>query len=268
MVLPGLQEIGAGVFEGTADRGALGLLGYGAPQLAWTFGLRSVPILGGTIATWVMMNVDNPDPLLILTHPLGNTDAVVVTGSPDSGWTLTNWADIAVNPHPSLLTAVFVVVRNLITLPQTIAYQIGQVFAPPPLPSTTTNQPVPSPMSGVTVASRSPVAADPVVRAVTAEHPAEAETAKKDVAGSQHPVTDTDQPAVHTSAKKPSGATDLTDDNKVSPLGTPAAGDVTGTKDPAAPTVVATTDESPGSPPPTPRPTTRRAPRPRRPPDP
>ncbi|WP_235892755.1 histidine phosphatase family protein [Mycolicibacterium hodleri] len=97
VVLPGLQEIG-----------------YGAPQLAWTLGLRSIPILGSidgnafdaqvdravtsiydsgvrnpvvfshsaTIMIWVMMNVGNPNPLLFLTHPLGNTESVTVIGTP------------------------------------------------------------------------------------------------------------------------------------------------------------------------------------------
>ncbi len=147
VVLPGLQEISAGVFEGTAERGPLALLGYGGPPLTWTFGLRAVPILGSadsgnafdarvdgavktiydagdrspvvfshgaTIMFWVMMNVDNPDPLLILTHPLDNTDVVVVNGTPDDGWTLTDWDDVKVDPNPSLVTRLFVAVRDVV----------------------------------------------------------------------------------------------------------------------------------------------------------
>ncbi len=38
---------------------------------------------GATIMFWVMMNVDNPDLLLMLRHQLDNVESVVVEGSPE-----------------------------------------------------------------------------------------------------------------------------------------------------------------------------------------
>ena len=64
------------------------------------------------------MNVDNPDPLLILTHPPGNTAIVVVTGNPTDGWTLVSWDGIAVDPNPGLPKKLFVGVRDRIVAPQ------------------------------------------------------------------------------------------------------------------------------------------------------
>jgi hypothetical protein len=46
---------------------------------------------------WVLMNVTNPDSSLYDNHPLGNTGhiVVVVVGSPQAGWTLTDWDGIS-----------------------------------------------------------------------------------------------------------------------------------------------------------------------------
>ncbi|MFV0493709.1 PE domain-containing protein [Mycobacterium sp.] len=76
-----------------------------------------------TIEVGTLMTVDNPDPLLMLTHSLDNTDVVVVKGSPRDGWTMTSWAGVPVGP-PSLPTQLFVDVRNLITAPQYAAWDI------------------------------------------------------------------------------------------------------------------------------------------------
>jgi hypothetical protein len=78
---------------------------------------------------WVMMNVDNPDLGLLLTHQLGNTAVVVVDGNPEDGWTLENWDGVEVSAEPNLATRLFVDVRNVVTAPQTAAYRIGQAFA-------------------------------------------------------------------------------------------------------------------------------------------
>jgi hypothetical protein len=78
---------------------------------------------------WVMMNVDNPDLGLLLSHPLGNTGVVVVTGNPEHGWTLVDWDGVQVAAEPSLPTKLFVDVRNVVTAPQTATYRIGQAFA-------------------------------------------------------------------------------------------------------------------------------------------
>jgi hypothetical protein len=83
---------------------------------------------GLTISTWTMMNVNNPDPLLILIHPLGNTAVAVVTGNPTDGWTLRSWDGIAVNPNPALPTELFVDFRNLVA-PQTAIFNLRQALA-------------------------------------------------------------------------------------------------------------------------------------------
>lgn len=163
VVLPGLREISAGVFEGSPERSGLGRLGYAAAPAAWMLGARFVPVLGSpdgdgnafdarvddaiqviydsgdrnpavfshgaTIMFWTMMNVDNPDIGLLLSHQLGNTAVVVITGNPDDGWTLTNWDGVEVSAEPSLLTKLFVDFRDVVTAPQTALYRIQQAFA-------------------------------------------------------------------------------------------------------------------------------------------
>jgi hypothetical protein len=74
-----------------------------------------------TIEVGTMMNVKNPDLLLMLTHPLNNTGTVVVQGDPQDGWTLVNWDGVPV-PPASLPTKLFVDVRDLITAPQFAAF--------------------------------------------------------------------------------------------------------------------------------------------------
>jgi broad specificity phosphatase PhoE len=69
------------------------------------------------IEVGTLMNVNNPDPLLMLTHPLPNTGTVVVQGSPQGGWTMVSWDGVPVGPA-TLPTKLFVDVRDLITAPQ------------------------------------------------------------------------------------------------------------------------------------------------------
>ena len=120
-VLPGLREIEAGQYEGTAEANILQTY-FAAPQ-RWLQGDRSARIPGsvdgnefdarfdvavqhiydsgdqnpvafshsGAIMVWVLMNVRNPDPSLLSTKPLPNVGHVVVTGNPSEGWTLTEW---------------------------------------------------------------------------------------------------------------------------------------------------------------------------------
>jgi broad specificity phosphatase PhoE len=76
------------------------------------------------IEVGTLMNVNNPDPLLMLTHPLPNTGVVVVQGNPQSGWTMVSWDGTPV-PPANLPTQLFVDVRNLITPPQFAAWDIG-----------------------------------------------------------------------------------------------------------------------------------------------
>lgn len=119
-VLPGLREVEAGQAEGRPEASAAD---YFAAPMQWLRGDRSARIPGsidgnefdarfdgavaqiyGTgdvrpvayshgaaIMLWVTMNVDNPQPDLLRTHPLPNTGRVVVTGSPAQGWTLVDW---------------------------------------------------------------------------------------------------------------------------------------------------------------------------------
>jgi broad specificity phosphatase PhoE len=165
-ILPGLNEISAGIFDGAPDVSPQGLLYLVAP-VAWTLGFPIVPMLapgsahingvvfdqgftnalqtmyGGAMANPVvagngkitdvafssefaievgtLMNVNNPDPLLMFTHPLPNTGTVVVQGSPQGGWTMVSWDGIPV-PPASLPTKLFVDVRDLITAPQFAAW--------------------------------------------------------------------------------------------------------------------------------------------------
>ena len=73
------------------------------------------------IEVGTLMNVNNPNPLLMLTHPLPNTGTVVVQGSPQGGWSLVSWDGVPVGPA-TLPTKLFVDVRDLITAPQFAAW--------------------------------------------------------------------------------------------------------------------------------------------------
>jgi len=160
--LPGLHEINAGIYEGSSEDSGLGRLGYALAPLAWTLGLRFVPIPGSTDANgnafearmndavqtiydsgeenavafshgatimfWTMMNVDNPDLGLLLTHQLGNTGVVVVEGNPEDGWNLVNWDGVAVDANPSFGTKLFVNVRDLVTAPQKAAFAVSEAI--------------------------------------------------------------------------------------------------------------------------------------------
>ncbi|HEY5840300.1 MAG TPA: histidine phosphatase family protein [Mycobacterium sp.] len=162
-VLPGLHEISAGIYEGSSEDSGLGRLGYALPPVAWTLGARFVPIPGSTdpdgnafeartndavqtiydsgntnavafshgatIMFWTMMNVDNPDLGLLLSHQLDNTGVVVVKGHPDDGWALVSWDGVAVDPDPPFLTKTLVNVRDLVTTPQAAAYAVEQAIA-------------------------------------------------------------------------------------------------------------------------------------------
>jgi PE family/Histidine phosphatase superfamily (branch 1) len=168
-VLPGLNEISAGAFEGSPQISPQGLL-YLAGPLAWSLGFPIVPMLAPgahlngvifdraftgalhtmygtamanpvvgadgnitdvayssafTIEVGTLMNVNNPHPLLMLTHPLPNAGSIVVTGNPHDGWTMVSWDGIPV-PPASLPTQLLVDVRDLIVPPQFAAYDISQ----------------------------------------------------------------------------------------------------------------------------------------------
>ena len=157
VVLDGIQEINAGIFEGSSEDEGIGRLGYALAPLAWSLGLRFVripgsedgnefdarvdaaleqmenqgsdePVVfshGATIMFWTMMNVDNPDPMLLLTHQLDNTEVVVVEKNDDGSWTLKSWGGEEVGPA-NLPTQLFVNARDLIVAPQTALYNFTQ----------------------------------------------------------------------------------------------------------------------------------------------
>lgn len=159
-IFEGIQASTVDEFKNTA-------LMYLAAPILWTYGLYSVPLLGSSdfngmafdarfdgavqtiydtsmnaadptdvdvafshgaaIMIWTMMNVDNPDPMLMLEHPLTNTSQVVIEGNPTDGWTLVNWDGVDV-PAADLSTALFVDFRDLIVAPQMAAYQIQEAL--------------------------------------------------------------------------------------------------------------------------------------------
>ncbi|CPR12073.1 PE-PGRS family protein [Mycobacterium bohemicum DSM 44277] len=79
------------------------------------------------IEVGTLMNVKNPDLLLMLTHPLPNTGVVVVQGDPQDGWNLVSWDGVPV-PPASLPTELFVDVRDLMMAPQFAAYDDVQAL--------------------------------------------------------------------------------------------------------------------------------------------
>ncbi|MEH3140880.1 MAG: histidine phosphatase family protein [Mycobacterium kyogaense] len=140
-VLPGLQEIEAGVFEGTPESQASS--GYGLYPLAWAVqGNRNLripgsidgnefdarvdqalatiydngdrnPVVfshGGAIMFWTMMNAQNLTAAqkidLLRTAPLGNAQYVIVEGNADDGWTLVNWNGKLFAPEPTFVAEV------------------------------------------------------------------------------------------------------------------------------------------------------------------
>ena len=158
VVLNGLQEINAGILEGSSEDEGIGRLGYALAPVAWSLGLRFVripgsedgnefdarvdaaleqieneghsddPVVfshGATIMFWTMMNVDNPDPTLLLTHQLDNTETVVVEKNDDGSWTLKSWGGEDVGPA-TLPVQLFVNARDLIVAPQTAVYSMRQ----------------------------------------------------------------------------------------------------------------------------------------------
>lgn len=123
-VLPGLNEISAGWFEGFAMKDTSGTFLLG-PQ-AWLKGDRRFGIPGSingdqfneaftdavqkiydsgqekpiafsgglAIMVWTLMNARNGKPSLLTDHPLPNVRSVVVRGNPVTGWTLLDWDGI------------------------------------------------------------------------------------------------------------------------------------------------------------------------------
>ncbi|MCV7229657.1 histidine phosphatase family protein [Mycolicibacterium komossense] len=268
VVLNGLQEINAGFFEGSSQTSGIGRIGYILAPIMWTLGLRFARIPGGedgnefearvngalaqiqdsgsetplvfdhgaTIMFWTLMNVDNPDITLALTHPLNNTDVVVVDSNGQGGWTLKSWAGTAVGPA-TLPTQLFVNFRDLIVAPQTALYNLRLPIL---------NLDGPGIVAGVQQGVSDVVAATGtfVVKSVQDIAAAlgglgQANTAPPAATKSVQlgsPTTTSAQTAVEpkVSGTKSTGATDLSDGNKSTPISTLKAAASTGDKASAA----------------------------------
>lgn len=123
-ILPGLNEISAGWFEGVpvSDTSGTFLVGpmnwlrgdrrFGIPgsvngdqfNNAFTEAVRKIydsgqdkPVAFSSslaIMMWTLMNARNGNPNLISDHPLPNIGQVVLRGNPITGWTLLDWDGI------------------------------------------------------------------------------------------------------------------------------------------------------------------------------
>ncbi|WP_293051484.1 histidine phosphatase family protein [Mycobacterium sp.] len=88
------------------------------------------------ISTWTLLNAKNPDLAIFLPrfveavlspeeHPfLFNAGVVELEGNPTQGWTLVSFDGQAIPQDPGLLTQLIVDFRDLITPPQTAAYNL------------------------------------------------------------------------------------------------------------------------------------------------
>jgi hypothetical protein len=138
-VLPGLNEIDAGIFEGIPVNVGDLPLGGALYLLDGSVGSDTGNITDavfsheGAIAIWTLMNVNNPDFSLVLQEFLNTgellpyTGQVVVDGSPGD-WTLVSWDGTAVPEDPGLPTELFVDGRDLITAPQFAGYDIYEAL--------------------------------------------------------------------------------------------------------------------------------------------
>jgi broad specificity phosphatase PhoE len=120
-VLPGLQSINAGWFNGKPE--SMSNSTYMVAPTQWLNGDTGDSMPGGSsgqeftsrfsaairkiydsghskpavfsqgtaIMVWTLMTVRNPKHSLLTSHPLPNTGRVVITGSPADGWTLVDW---------------------------------------------------------------------------------------------------------------------------------------------------------------------------------
>ena len=163
-VLPGLQEIEAGVFEGTPESEAAN--GYAKFPLAWAFaGQRDLRIPGsinghefdarvdgalkniydngdrnavvfshgGAIMFWTMMNATNltmeQKLELLRNYSLNNTDYVVIEGNAEDGWTLVDWNGQKFSAEPTLAGEVGLQLRTLQRQLAATAKQVADAFA-------------------------------------------------------------------------------------------------------------------------------------------
>lgn len=149
-ILPGIQEIEAGKYEGTQESQAA--TGYAVAPIKWLQGnltpsidgtsdtvngtqfdaridaaLQTIydngdrnPIVfshGGAIMFWTLLNVNNLTVVqkftLLQTASLKNTNYVVIQGNPTDGWTLVNWNGQQFGTAPTLESQLALQVRTL-----------------------------------------------------------------------------------------------------------------------------------------------------------
>lgn len=157
-VVPGLQEIEAGIYEGTPESDAV--KGYlqaplkwlqgdldaripgsingrefdarmdGAIQTMYDNGDRNVAAFshGGAIMFWVFLNAENADPMWLITNPLRNTGYVVVEGNPEDGWRVVNWNGTEIGPETPFRVEAFRQLRTLSRQLQQAADGVVQSF--------------------------------------------------------------------------------------------------------------------------------------------
>ncbi|OMC05341.1 hypothetical protein A5733_19840 [Mycobacterium sp. NS-7484] len=163
-VLPGLQEIEAGDFEGSPESEAGS--GYASYMVAWALGgqpdlripgsidgnefdarvdgaLKTMydngdrnPVVfshGGTIMFWTMMNAQNLTLAqkvdLLRTGVLDNTDYVVIEGNPEDGWILVSWNGRQFSPEPTLGAELKLQARTLTRQLAAATQQVTEAFA-------------------------------------------------------------------------------------------------------------------------------------------
>ena len=162
-VLPGLQEIEAGDYEGTPERDAAS--GYMLAPLAWSLqgnldaripgsidgnefdarmdgalatmydkGDRNVAVFshGAAMMFWTFMNVDNltaAQKMDLLRQSLSNTAYVVVEGNPEDGWTLVNWNGQQFSPERTFGSELKLQVRTLTRQLTAAAQSVAAAFA-------------------------------------------------------------------------------------------------------------------------------------------
>lgn len=158
-VVPGLQEIEAGIYEGTPESDAV--KGYlqaplkwlqgdldaripgsingrefdarmdGAIQTMYDNGDRNVAAFshGGAIMFWVFLNAENADPMWLMTNPLRNTGYVVVEGNAEDGWRVVNWNGTEIGPETPFRVEAFRQLRTLSRQLNAAAQQVTDAFA-------------------------------------------------------------------------------------------------------------------------------------------
>ena len=241
-VVPGLQEIEAGIYEGTPESDAV--KGYlqaplkwlqgdldaripgsingrefdarmdGAIQTMYDNGDRNVAAFshGGAIMFWVFLNAENADPMWLMTNPLRNTGYVVVEGNPEDGWRVVNWNGTEIGPETPFRVEALRQLRTLSRQLQQAADGVVQSFETrdPAAIATAINRGLADAGFCVTKFNRA-ITAD-IVKRIDKAIPKKEDAATDDVQAPEPAATQ-----VQSELKARSAATDLSDGNKAVP---------------------------------------------------